>query len=158
MNGKNQFMNTDDFEGRLRNQPLRPLPEKWREEILHAARMSGRPAAADRHADLRVGRAGYFLDLRSLICALFWPSPKAWAGLAATWLALLTINHGIGISPERSTVVTGAQAPEAMVIRREERQLLAELLASTPAAATADRPKSGAAQPRSELKSNLLST
>jgi hypothetical protein len=156
MNGKNQIMNTDDFEERLRNQPLRPVPEKWREEILHAARMFGRPAAADSHADLRVGWAGYVRDLRSLICALFWPSPKAWAGLAATWLALFTVNHGIWISPERSTVVAGAHAPEARVIRREERQLLAELLASTPAAATADRPKPGAAKPRSELKSNLL--
>jgi len=74
----------DPLEERLRRLEWRPLPESWREEILVAAEDDRRPAA---------GRAGLLQRVKPLLNELLWPSPRAWAGLAAVWVALLAANR-----------------------------------------------------------------
>lgn len=58
-------MKPDSLEAELHRQPFRPLPPAWREEILAAAA----PAAAPGWRDY------------------LWPHPRAWAALAAAWVA-----------------------------------------------------------------------
>ncbi len=150
-------MDKDDFERRLERLPWRQVHTDWRGEILN-------PTQIARRSDVR-GRSGnagppwaHPLDgLKSLISASFWPSPKAWAGLAMTWLALLTINHFTTSTPATSALAGHRQAPEALMVRREEQRLLVELLGPVQAPATADRPKPSGPQPRSQLARNLLS-
>ncbi len=63
-----------DFEEYLRRQSIRPVPAHWRGEILRAAR--AQPAAPPWWREW------------------LWPSPRAWAGLAAAWglILLLTVT------------------------------------------------------------------
>ena len=78
-------MNNDEqFENRLRRQPLRPVPPTWRGEILAAA--ARQPATAARRADedAAVLLAGWRL--------LFARIPLAWAALAALWVGMIGVN------------------------------------------------------------------
>ncbi|MCE9613828.1 MAG: hypothetical protein K8T26_06095 [Lentisphaerae bacterium] len=66
----------DPFEQFLSQQPLRGAPEEWRRAILDAAeRAAEQPLAFWRRA--------------------FWPSPVAWAALAALWLIIGGVNFGV---------------------------------------------------------------
>ena len=78
-------MKPDDFESQLQRQTPKPLPPEWRTEILQAARQAA--AQPSRTA------AGWSIWL--------WPCPQAWAGLAAVWLAILTLNLAAGWKPFR---------------------------------------------------------
>src|SRR3954464_9593388 len=75
-------MNNDDFENRLRQQPFRSPPPAWREKILKSAR-----ALEPQRASAPAETQGTWWR------ALLWPSPHAWAGLAAVWLILLVMNR-----------------------------------------------------------------
>lgn len=91
-------MNNQDFESRLSRQPWRTLPAAWREDILakaHAAVPTRcPPTASHRPAWLE------------MLYFLLWPSPRAWAGVAALWLIALagnlTISHSFS-SPSSAT-------------------------------------------------------
>ena len=79
-------MNNDEqFENRLRHQPLRSVPPAWRTEILKAA-TARQPATAARRGDE---------DAVALIVGwrlLFRRMPLAWAALAALWLGMIGVN------------------------------------------------------------------
>jgi hypothetical protein len=75
-------MNDEHFEQHLQGQPLRPIPPAWRADILAAA-STATPRPPEREAD----RARFWW--RSLL----WPSPVAWAGVAAAWLLIVGLNH-----------------------------------------------------------------
>lgn len=82
-------MNTDGFEQHLRRQPPRRLPAEWRDEILAAARTAqaeAERAAGARPRSLALPRLAGWREW-------LWPSPAAWAGLAACWLAILWLNR-----------------------------------------------------------------
>jgi hypothetical protein len=82
-------MNNEDFEKRLRGQPMRELPPNWRTDILAAARQATETQYASRIA--------HFLStIIHQLSTFLWPSPKAWAGMAAVWIAILVINHFVG--------------------------------------------------------------
>src|SRR5206468_11388760 len=83
-------MNTDDFEKRLQRQQPREIPPDWRTDILSAARGAARPAP---RSTLHAPRS-FLSTLNHHLSALLWPSPRAWAGLAAVWLGLLVVNFG----------------------------------------------------------------
>lgn len=76
-------MKLDSFEQLLRRQPLRPVPEEWRGDLLAAARSATtpRPTVAD--------PTPWTARLRDWL----WPSPVAWGALAACWVAIATLNH-----------------------------------------------------------------
>lgn len=151
-------MSMDPFEERLRSHKFRTVPAKWRAELLAGARQaSGRQEACNR---AEVGgytplgpliRAGWRYRLASLL----WPSPRAWAALAATWLALLGLHWADG-NPAPSLSNEQAPAPEAIATALAEQQrILAEIsrgLAS-PAAAPA---RSSAPGPRSQALNPFL--
>jgi len=77
-------MNSDDFEHLLEQQPLRPPPPGWREEILTDTRIRSALSARSGpgHRSLLAG-----------ICNMLWPHPAAWGGMAACWVAILTLNR-----------------------------------------------------------------
>ena len=75
----------DNFEQRLRCQPLRKVPSAWREEILVAADVNRRTATAPSVSE----------DQAALIAGwrlIFGRLPLAWASLAALWVVIIGAN------------------------------------------------------------------
>src|SRR5882724_2346283 len=121
-------MKPDDFEERVRRQPLRELPPQWRREILSSAI----------HATPRA-RASAVTNLRAQLSALLWPCPQAWAGLAVIWLGLLVVNFAV---TDKTETVAKRKIPAAtqMMVLREQQQILTELIEPHQSPAM-DRPK-----------------
>ncbi len=81
-------MNTDDFEKQLQRQPWRTPPAEWREQILREARrQANRPGVHPAAQPRRAGGSRWPRWQEWL-----WPSPRAWAGLAATWIGIAWLN------------------------------------------------------------------
>ena len=144
-----------DLEARLQRIPLRPVPSKWRAETLSQAKAGASSARVSKAALVSRQWRSSSSHLSDWISALLWPSPKAWAGLAAAWLVLLTLNHSLVTSNAGTTSVV-SMSKETLMIGREEQRLLAELIGPATDSATADRPKPGVPKPRSELHLKLL--
>jgi hypothetical protein len=115
-------MNTDDFEKQLQQQPLRPVPEHWRAEILRVARKveSQTPPAQTQAA-------------KSWIHQLLWPCPQAWGALAAIWVVVFTLNFASRESEPQIAAITPEPPREVLVALKQQRQLRAELLSSSDA-------------------------
>jgi hypothetical protein len=114
-------MKPDEFEQQLQKRPMRPLPAEWRAGILKSAQAAAPPRLSV--PDARPARW-----LRELL----WPCPQVWAGLAAVWLIILTINalsSGRGKSPEMAARET-APFLEMREALAEKRRLFAELVGS----------------------------
>ena len=78
-------MNNDEqFENRLRRQPMRPVPPAWRGEILAAAARQN--AKTVRRGDEEA--AALLVGWRLLFARM----PLAWAALAALWLGMIGVN------------------------------------------------------------------
>lgn len=144
-----------DLEARLQQLPLRSVPSEWRAQILSQAKAGASSAPASNAFLASPQRPSSFSHLSDWLSALLWPSPKAWAGLAAAWLVLLTLNHSLVTSNAPTTSVV-SMSKETLMIGREEQRLLAELIGPATDSATADRPKPGVPKPRSELHSKLI--
>ena len=141
-------MNTDDFEKRLQRQSLREIPSGWRADILRTANT---PVAADARRLHLLGQNDQS-HLTSAATAWWrewlWPSPKAWAGLAAVWLVILGLNvtkasHYTDMAkqaPKPSTEMEASLAAQ----RRELARLLDNFTEPAPT------PKSSPPGPRSE--------
>ena len=138
-------MNNDDFENRLRQQRLRTPPTEWRERILDSAK-SATVQEAKGPADAP------FTWLR----ALLWPSPHAWAGLAAVWVILLVMNR----ESDEKVVLTASSvlSPVQQIAdaRRERNDLLAELIDESPSDPVAEEAKPFVPKPRSEAPRSLV--
>ena len=135
-------MNGDDFEEHLRRQPLRPVPGEWRDQILRTA------AARD---DRRTQASSPLVT--SWWRELLWPSPQAWAGLAAVWLLIFLVN----VSDVRSKTPSNSRIPapsgEAALILQEQRRLMAELIGSP--ARLSDAVTTPDSRPRSQGKNEI---
>jgi hypothetical protein len=138
-------MNFDDLENELRNQPVRPLPPRWREGILAAAEQQ-RSLAQQRCVEptasgLQRVEAGWRLWL--------WPCPQAWLGLAATWLILLALNpspeSGRGIAA-KAPIAPNPEALQEVAAQKRELARLLDLPAGGPVPPKAPAPL----RPRSE--------
>ncbi len=146
-------MNAEDpFETRLRGQALRPVPDSWREEILRTAREAARSDSAGARG---VSFASRF---RTWAEGLLWPSPRAWAGLAALWLVVLGLNLG-SPDPMRQQAAERPTPPSLQMreLLRQQEQLLAELVGPLGAPAPA-RPKPAVPQPRSQRQGRTFNT
>ena len=135
--------NSDDFEQRLQRQPLRQIPAEWRAKILskahHASRMT-------HHVSFwRI----LISTLNSQLSTLLWPSPKAWASLAAIWLLLLIVNASTNDKSIAVARTLPRPAPERLMAWREQERLLTELLGPREMP-VAEKPKPAASSPRSE--------
>ena len=144
-------MKPDDFENQLQRQPLRAAPAEWRAEILREAKAS---VAADvRRRELNSEAPEQDQSLLTSAATIWWrewlwPSPQAWAGLAAMWLVILGLN---ATTASRSTDIAKQSPKPSLEVettlaaqRRELARLLDNSTEPTPA------PKAGPPGPRSE--------
>ena len=155
-------MNSNDFEQRLQRQQLRQIPPEWRAEILSKAHHtvvtpeSIESGSRLTHLSRRSQtKADHISAWRVIISTLLWPSPKAWASLAAIWLLLLIVNAS---TSDKSIAVARAlprPAPERLMAWREQERLLTELLGPREMP-VAEKPKSAASSPRSERHNEFL--
>ncbi|MGI8966614.1 MAG: hypothetical protein ACR2H1_11070 [Limisphaerales bacterium] len=132
-------MNTDDFEKRLQQQTVRPIPREWRREILQQA----------------TGVSSYQLKtqnskLKTFLSELLWPCPQAWAGLAAVWIVIFAISYD-GQDHKTKTAKASPPSPEVILALKEQRRLYLELAELHPTE-KAESPKSATPGPRSESK------
>ena len=111
-------MKPDDFESQLQRQTLKPLPAAWRAEILQAAQQ-----AAARPSHPATGWSAWI-----------WPCPQAWAGLAAVWLVILTLNLAAGWKPFRGLAREPADRMELnwLALLEQQRRLTQLLDPSAP--------------------------
>ena len=144
-------MKPEDFEQQLKRQAIRQVPKNWRGQILSAAQRAhelSQPAA-------ETPRRTICYSLKSHLLACFWPSPGAWAGLAAVWIVIAIMNIKTG---GRVNIVSGASSAETrelVISWKEQERLLSEIIrfqeSPVPVAETS-RP---APRPRSEQKRNF---
>jgi len=139
-------MKADDFEKQLERQSFRPIPGAWRDEILGAANSAAR---AERDA-----RPSIVEPRTSLFKSLFWPHPKAWATLAAVWVAIFALRFSEGGDSRAATDLAFAPAAQVLAAIKEQHLVLAELLGELEYR-DADVPKT-APRPRSERRPTLL--
>ncbi|MBI5683958.1 MAG: hypothetical protein HZC54_02660 [Verrucomicrobia bacterium] len=126
-------MNSDDFEKKLKRQPMRAIPAEWRAQMLREARLAAAPEPMPRLAWWR---------------KLLWPRPIAWASLAAAWVIIAILHTLTPAVP--SLVAQQTPSPRETMLRfAEQRRELAALL-NLSAETTAPQ-KSKSAGPRSEL-------
>lgn len=142
-----QNMERDDFEQKLSEQPLRELPQEWRNRILSTAQGANSGSKTHSRIDPPLFR---MRDLRARFAALLWPAPRAWAGLAFIWL-LLAIANRIPSNHESNIALTGSRpAPAAMAAWKEQERILVELI-QPPEAPVPEASRHVAPQPRSEV-------
>jgi hypothetical protein len=142
-------MKPEDFEQRLQRQPLRQVPAEWRAEILSAAR----EGQTIRHSSFVIRRS-WLSTLNSQLSTIFWPHPKAWAGLAAVWILIFAVDFSVR---DKSPVVAEKAAPpspEVIVELKQQQRMLAELIGANQAR-EADLPRF-LPQPRSERAEILM--
>ena len=143
-------MKPDEFEQKLLRQPLRPVPHEWRGEILAAVCDAQR---AD-HAS-RITHHAWFSTLNHQLATIFWPHPKAWAGLAAVWVFIFAVNFSMRDTSPRVAEKSVPPSPEMMVELKKQQRLFAELMGSREPL-DADRQKIFSPKPRSEWAEILV--
>lgn len=131
-------MNPDEFEKRLQRQPIRPIPAEWRREILQQAKDVS-------PAQLKTQNSKPTTSLREWL----WPCPQAWAGLAAVWLVILTLNFATR-EPAIRIANESTSSPESFASMKEQRRLYLEL-AELPKETTPSQ-ESIAPRPRSDRR------
>ena len=140
----------ENFEQRLRRQPLKPIPAEWRAEILMAAcavPFSRHPSPATNHS--------WLLTINSQLSTIFWPHPKAWAGLAAIWIFIFALNFSMRDTAPRVAEKSVPPSPEVIVELKKQQLLFAELVGPREPL-DADRRKIFSPKPRSECGETLM--
>jgi hypothetical protein len=145
-------MNHDDFEQKLKRQPLRQVPTEWRQEILSAAKL----AVATRHPS-HVTQLSWLSTFNRQLFALLWPNPQAWAGLAAVWILIFALDFSIHDTSPVSVKKSSPPSPEVIVELRQQQLLLVELIGSRETHVTGPS-KTFDHQPRSERRFETLMT
>ncbi len=149
-------MNDDlkSFEARLRRQSLKPIPGDWRTEILQASRQAAMPENR-RSVTAPPTKSDWLATLNQKLSTLFWPHPKAWAGLAAVWILILAVNFSTRDKAPVMAEKVSPPSPEVVAELKKQRQLFAELI-GPPLAQDADRRKNPVPRPRSECTERLM--
>jgi len=131
-------MKFDDFEQKLRGQPLRRIPDGWREDILAAAQ-----AAARRPTGQTEAIAGWRL--------WFARFPVAWGALAAVWVLVIAINVSLRDRSDAVAQTSVIPSRVSMAALRQQRQLLAELIEGR-GVGESEPPRTAAPAPRSQRR------
>jgi hypothetical protein len=135
----------EQFEQRLRRQPLTSVPPEWRAEILAAAR-ARQPQSACRTAPASSARAAF----RDRLAAWLWPHPKAWAGVAAVWIVIAILQFSLRDEPAvRLAARPAPPSPELVAELRQQQKMFAELMGPAEVSPI-DRQRSLFPRPRSE--------
>jgi len=130
-------MKPDDFEEQLERQPVRQIPGEWRGRILDTARRTGDPQLATLNP-----------QPSSRLQELLWPSPRAWAGLAAVWAVVLALNAATREPVSVAEAVHPSPPREVLMALREQRRLFLELIEPSP---PARQSRTFVPRPRSEI-------
>jgi hypothetical protein len=141
-------MTPDEFEQRLQRQPLRQIPDEWREEILVAADVNRR--------NLPVREFTFAATtFRRLLSIRLWPCPRAWAALAAVWVVILAVNLSLRDNPGTFVANSAPPSPQVLAALQQQRRLLSELIGQslTP---EAEPPTLLLPRPRSERREASL--
>lgn len=138
-------MKLDEFEKQLQRQSLRQIPSDWRAKILEKA--AAAPASRARRSSLSL--------LTSRLLPLLWPHPKAWAGLAVLWVALIIVHFTTTDTDSPSVKRAEAPSPEVIVMLRQQQLLLSEFGGQS-SPGDADRPKPNLQSPRSERQMKTM--
>src|SRR5437899_3269802 len=117
-------MNLDDFEKRLHGQPMREIPSEWRSEILAATRQGANTQHAAR-STLHAPRS-LLSALNHQLSTLLWPSPKAWAALAALWIVILAVNGSVGGASQQIAENLTPPSPQLMLALQQQARFSAE--------------------------------
>jgi hypothetical protein len=114
-------MNMDDFEQKLRRQPLRQIPGHWREAILRTAQQHACSVC-------QVPQPLPMRALRTIWRELFQPCRCAWSGMTALWLIFWFVNAHTQLA-DTSTRMAASTRPGSERIRlfEEQRRVLVEL-------------------------------
>ncbi|HEX7569929.1 MAG TPA: hypothetical protein VF492_05450 [Verrucomicrobiae bacterium] len=139
---------TEQFEHRLSRQPLRQIPPAWRAEILR----EGRRVAVRKIGDagtVSLSNQSWPSSILHSLSSLLWPHPKAWAGLAAVWIFIFTVNFSLRDSSPRLAEKSAPPSPEVIVELRQQQRLFAELVGPREER-DADRSKAYKSHPRTE--------
>jgi len=142
-------MSLEDFEKKLKQRPMRPVPAEWRAEILAAAKAAA--CASSRDAARKT--APLFI-ISSYLSNIFCLRPGALAGLAAAW-ALILIFH---LSTHDGSSVTANSAPvsqEVITQVREQRLFYAEMV-GLPEPRDVEPRKAFLSRPRSEGRCRMM--
>ena len=145
-------MNTDDFEKQLQRQTIRRIPGEWRAKVLQTAVLqtavlqNARIGASPNTAERNVSGASWWREL-------LWPCPQAWAGLAAVWIFILSLNSTDHQAVNVARSEPAGRSPELLMAIGQQRRLLAELI-ELPAKAEVPRPF--VPRPRSEGRVQLV--
>jgi hypothetical protein len=143
-------MKPDNFEQKLSRQPLRQIPGEWHEEILAAVAANvNRKQEVSREFTFAATRRSWLSTLNSQLSTILWPYPQAWAGLAAVWVLILTVDFSLRDKTPAMAEKSAPPSPEVMVELRQQQRLLAELIGPRDTS-DADRSKSFVPLPRSE--------
>jgi len=137
-------MDESEFHSR-RLPPFRAVPPAWRREILQAARLA-----------VAVDVAPVSATVWQHVRELFWPSPRVWAALAATWMILVAVDFRE--RPKRVALPERAEAWAADTARlfREQRGMMVELIGPPPLRGPSQQSGQGPhTRPRSELAREL---
>ena len=143
-------MKPGNFEQKLSRQLPREIPNGWREEILSAANSAHHPLTAPKRSE---GGS----PISHLLSSIFWPHPRAWAGLAAVWLVIFAINFSTRDSSTTVAKKISPLTPEMRMVLKQQKMILAELieLRETP---LAEPRKLFPPKPRSELRNEFALT
>ena len=141
-------MKPDDFEQKLRRQPLRQIPVGWRAEILRVGRRAAVPEIGDANT-ASLPKRSRPSTLVSRLSSLLWPHPASWAGLAAIWILILAVDFSTRDKSSAMAEKSEPPSPEVIVELRQQQRMLAELIGPRDTR-DADRSKSFVPQPRSE--------
>jgi hypothetical protein len=142
-------MNHDEFEQRLRRQPIRPIPGDWRADILAAAR-----AAQPGESPVAIHRS-WLAILNQQLSTLLWPHPRAWAGVTAVWVVIFVLHLAARDTDGPGREMASPSSPEITAELRQQQRMFAELM-GTAEAQDADRPKGSPARPRTERSGFLM--
>ena len=112
----------NEFEQKLSRQPLKKIPGEWRADILTAAESAVSPQKQNQDGL----NPNPILWLREL----FWPNPKAWAGLAAVWIAILTVNLSMRDDSQIVARKSAPPSPEIVAEVRQQKLMFAQLIGS----------------------------
>jgi len=137
----------ENFEQRLRGQPLKIIPGEWRAEILTNCRRSN----VEDHAPESLWLSTFVSQLSTI----FWPHPKAWGALAAVWICIFVLNFSARDKAPLIAKSSPPPSPETIVELKQQRRLFVELIGANDWQ-VADRQKVFSPKPRSESTEVLM--
>lgn len=127
-------------------------PELWARIERSVVASAQRTARAERSANVSAldSLQRSLLALLALSRAAWRRSPRAWAGLAAAWLAILALRLAAGSTDAPSGALQRAPAPSAIRFALEQKHILMADLAPTPDTASSGKTGTLTPGPRSD--------